>query len=656
MSKKIYGNMGKILHIDLTKKTYEIEDATGYYKEWLGGRALNHFLLFRDVDVARVDPLSPENEIIVSSGPLGGTTFPSSGRTQATFLSPLAYSGWGDSNCGGHFGPEIKYAGYDAIVIKGKASNPTYVYVKDNVVEFIPADHLWGKGTIDTQAEIKAEHGERTRSLVIGQAGENLVRFANIRNDMTNRLGRCGGGAVFGSKNLKALAVRGSNPIRIYKPKEFLEITRNILKDIMDPNFGKMHSAVYDLMSKYGLPIVALFTAPTGNMPIKNWNQCGIWEGNKELEKYAAETWDTARRSCFGCPIHSHSTYVVEDGSYPTRGGGTRYETMNSFGTKCLVSDGAKVLKLGTMANDYGMDCVSCGGVFSTLMDLSERDLVDKSFTDGLAMEWGNADEMIRLMPKIAFREGCGDKLAEGAYRMGKSLGKEALRRVFHQKGMVVTAIETRGGVAGQLSYALSPRGAHHLSGLPCAEWSNNPDIAEWMTGYREAGEFLSYHPEAKARLVKFSEDLYEVVDSLGICKLTYGHTPLWHDRGEDMEKFYEYLTKSIYYATGIEYSRDDLFRIGERAYQIERATIVLRGIKREDDLPNWRALNESCPGEHPENPVPLPPIDRKKYEKILDAYYKLRGWDKKGIPEKERLESLGLKEVAEKLNKEGVK
>ena len=238
---------------------------------------------------------------------------------------------------------------------------------------------------------------------------------------------------------------------------------------------------------------------------------------------------------------------------------------------------------------------------------------------------------------------------------MGKDLGKEALRRVYHQKGMVVTAIETRGGVAGTLSYCLSPRGAHHLAGLPCSEWSNNPDIAEWMTGYREGGEFLSYHPQAKAKLVEYSENVYEIVDSLGICKLTYGHTPLWHDRGEDMEKLYEYLVKGLAYATGIEYSKEDLFKIGEKAYQIERATIVLRGIKREDDMPNWRILNESCPGEHPVNPVPLPPIDKKKYEKILDTYYELRGWTNEGIPTPEKLRELGLESVAQAIEKGGV-
>jgi aldehyde:ferredoxin oxidoreductase len=176
------------------------------------------------------------------------------------------------------------------------------------------------------------------------------------------------------------------------------------------------------------------------------------------------------------------------------------------------------------------------------------------------------------------------------------------------------------------------------------------------MTGYREGGEFLSYHPMAKAKLVEYSENLYEIVDSLGICKLTYGHTPLWHDTGETMEKFYEYLVKGLQYATGIDYSKKDLFRIGEKAYQIERASIVLRGIKRKDDLPNWRILNESCPGEHPVNPVPLPPIDKKKYEKILDTYYDLRGWTKEGVPTPEKMREIGLDSVAQAIENDGFK
>jgi aldehyde:ferredoxin oxidoreductase len=262
---------------------------------------------------------------------------------------------------------------------------------------------------------------------------------------------------------------------------------------------------------------------------------------------------------------------------------------------------------------------------------------------------------MIELLPKIAKREGCGDLLAEGPYRVGKKLGDEALKYVYHQKGMCATGVETRSTIGSMLQFAVSPRGSHHLSGLPTAEWVNMPPVAVHVTGFKEAGDIRSYHPEAKARLVQFYENLFEISDSLGICKFNFGHLGYWHDRPEDIEKMFDYLVKAIYYATGSKFTKDELLEIGERAYQIERAVIATRGCRRKDDLPNWKCINLECPGDHPAGPVPLPPIDLKKYQKILDKYYQVRGWDKEGIPTRKRLESLDLKDVADALEKKGL-
>ena len=217
---------------------------------------------------------------------------------------------------------------------------------------------------------------------------------------------------------------------------------------------------------------------------------------------------------------------------------------------------------------------------------------------------------------------------------------------------MCATGFENRSAIGSMLSSALSPRGAHHLSGLPTTEWLNSPSVATRITGFKEAGDSFSYHPEAKARLVQYYENLFELSDSLGICKYPFGHFGFWHDTPKDFEKMWNYLTKALYYATGTKFTKNDLMEIGERAYQIERATIVLRGIRRKDDMPNWKCLNEECTGEHPEGPTPLPPIDREKYEKILNRYYKLRGWTDEGIPTERKLRGLNLKDVAETLLK----
>jgi aldehyde:ferredoxin oxidoreductase len=458
-----------------------------------------------------------------------------------------------------------------------------------------------------------------------------------------------------GSKNLKARVVKGSKGVKIFDPSRFLELCQKIHKELLDPNYGTIHSMTYQVLSAYGTPGITRLIGQTGMTPIKNWNQCGIWESDVELTQHCIDTWGIKRDSCFGCPIHCHGTYRVNDPEYPSFSGGPEYETTNALGHKCLEPRGKVVLKLNEMCNDLGLDTVESGNTFAALMEWYEKGLVDEQFTDGIPMTWGNGEGMIALLPKIASRDGCGDMLAEGPYRVGKELGDEALKYVFHYKGMGATGVDTRSTIGTLLQFAVSPRGAHHLTGIPTAEWVNVPALALHTGGFEEAGDIRSYHPEAKARLVQYYENLFELPDSMGTCKFPWGHTGFWHDSPEDLEKMWDYFCQGLYYATGLTYSQDELMEIGERAYQIERAVIVLRGIKRADDMPNWRSLNESCPGDHPVGPVPLPTIDEKKYGKVLDKYYELRGWRKDGVPTRKRLKDLALGEVADALEKNGL-
>ncbi len=647
----VYGNTGRILRLDLSAEQHEVEPSAPYWKHFLGGRALNHILLFRDIDIGKVAPFDSENELVLSSGPLGGTTFPSSGRCQATFIAPLPYSGWGDSNVGGAIGPEIKFAGYDALVIKGKAKRPTYLLVQDDQIEFVEADDLWGKGVTETSRILEERHCG-AHSLLIGPAGENLVRFANIRTHATDALGRGGGGAVMGSKNLKGIVIKGTRGVNVFKPQEFLNLCARMHKELMDPDYGVIHSTTYKVLSEYGTPGLTRVIGQTGMTPIKNWNQCGIWPNDVKLTQYLIDTWGIRRESCFGCPIHCHASYRVDQGEYPSLSGGPEYETINALGHKCLEPRAEIVLKLNEICNDLGIDTVEAGNMFSSLMEWYERGLIDEAFTDGVPMTWGNGEGMLEILPRIAFRQGCGARLAEGPYRVGKGLGQEALNYVFHYKGMGATGVDTRSTIGTMLQFAVSPRGAHHLTGIPTAEWVNVPALALHTGGFEEAGDIRSYHPEAKARLVRYYENLFELPDSMGTCKFPWGHTGFWHDSPEDLEKMWDYFVQGLYLATGLTYSKEELMEIGERAYQIERAVVVMRGIQRKDDMPNWRSLYESCPGDHPVGPVPLPPIDEKKYAKILDTYYQLRGWSKEGVPKRRTLESLGLKDVADQLEK----
>jgi aldehyde:ferredoxin oxidoreductase len=648
---KMHGNTGKLARIDLTNQKVERENTAPLFKQYLGGRAMNHILLFRDVDVAKVKALDPENEIIFSAGCLGGTTWPSSGRLQATFIAPLPYSGWGDSNIGGAVGPELKFAGWDALVIQGKAAEPTYLYIEDDKIEFRSAKDLWGKGVDETTHILHKRH-MGSEVLLIGPAGENLSNFACIRTHRTSSAGRGGGGAVMGSKNLKGIVIKGSKGVHLKDPNKFLDLSLQRQKDLMDPDYGPVHSLTYKIMSKYGVPGVTRLIGQTGMTPRKNWNECGIWEDDVELTEMMGDKWWTRQDACYTCPVHCHGAYKLEDPEFGCFSGGPEYETTTALGHKCMEPRGKVVLKLNAMCNDLGFDTVSAGAVFSTLMEWYEKGIIDESFTDGVPMTWGNGEGMIELLPKMATREGCGDKLAKGAYWIGKELGDEAMKCIYQQKGMCATGVDTRSTIGSMLQFAVSPRGSHHLSGLPTAEWVNIPEVAVHITGFEESGDIRSYHPEGKAKLVQFYENLFELPDSLGICKFNFGHLGYWHDSAADMEKMWDYLSKAIEYATGTKFSKENLLEIGERAYQIERAVIALRGIKREDDMPNFKNLNEECPGDHPTGPVPLPPIDREKFELILDKYYELRGWDDQGIPTRECLEKLDLKEVADTLEK----
>lgn len=647
----MYGNTGKFARIDLTNQSVVVEDTAPYFRKYLGGRALNHILLWRDVDVAKVKPLDPENEIIFSAGALGGTTWPSSGRLQCTFIAPLPYSGWGDSNVGGAVGPELKFAGWDALVVSGKAEEPTYLYIEDEKIEFRSAKDLWGKGVDETTHILHRRH-MGSEVLLIGPAGEKLSKIACIRTHRTSSAGRTGGGAVMGSKNLKGIVIKGSKGVRVKEPNKFFDLSLQCQRDLMDPNFGPVHSLTYQIMSKYGVPGCTRLIGQTGMTPIKNWNECGIWEDDVELTEMMGDKWWTRQDACYTCPVHCHGAYKLEDPEFGCFSGGPEYESTAALGHKCLEPRGKVVLKLNAMCNDYGFDTVEAGNMFSTLMEWHEKGIIDETFTDGVPMTWGNGEGMIELLTKMSKREGCGDKLADGPYWLAKTMGEEAMKSVYHQKGMCATGVETRSTIGSMLQFAVSPRGSHHLSGLPTAEWVNIPEVAIHITGIEEAGDIRSYHPEGKAKLVQFYENLFELPDSLGICKFNFGHLGYWHDRPEDIEKMWDYLIKAIKYISGEDFTKEELLEIGERAYQIERAVIALRGIRREDDMPNYKCLHEECPGDHPAGPVPLPAIDREKYEKILDKYYEVRGWDNQGIPTRERLESLGLEEVADKLEK----
>jgi aldehyde:ferredoxin oxidoreductase len=382
-------------------------------------------------------------------------------------------------------------------------------------------------------------------------------------------------------------------------------------------------------------------------VPVKNFHECGLGEKRGSISGEKIKEVHQVRRSgCLGCNVDCHCLYEVKEGKYAgAKGGGPEYETLCAFGTKCLCDNLPAVLYMNALCNKYGLDTVSTGNIIALLMDLYDRGIISKQETDGIPMVWGDADAMIQMIDKIAHREGVGDKLAEDQLEYARNLKRDAEKFVVHNKGLPPTGVEIRAAMGAALSFGVSPRGAHHLSGIPTIEWIPNPVVAKKVCGYKEGGDPISYHPQAKAKTVQYYENLFTLLDSLGLCKFAFGHSAIWHDSAEDITFMEETLCRFLEVVTGEKFTWEELSTIADRIYNIERLYINNMGMTRADDQPCIRSQTESCPGEHPVGPVPLPPIDIGKYNKMLDAYYELRGWDKEGRPTKETIEKLGLSE-----------
>jgi aldehyde:ferredoxin oxidoreductase len=540
---------------------------------------------------------------------------------------------------GGHWGPELKFAGYDQVIIQGAAAKPTYIWIDDDTVEIRDASHIWGKDRYEAEEIVREEIGDDDiRIMSIGPGGEKLVWFANIMNDLTNSAGRTGGGAVMGSKKLKLIAVRGTKGVKVADPDKAMELSDYITSFVMkDPG--------YQLVADRGTPNLFDFVGMLGMAPRKNWQECGMWDKQEAIHGRTIEKdYQVSRSACFNCFIHCHCLYRVKEGEHEgVIGGGPEYETLCALGNKCLCADLPAILHMNTLCNKYGLDTVSTGNNIALLMDLYERKIITKKDTDGIAMAWGDTKAMEAIIHKIARGEGIGKKLAVDSFEFARKLGRGAEKRVMGHKGLTITGVEVRSSIGAALSHCLSPRGSHHLSGIPTVEWVPNPEIAERICGHPEGADTMSYHPQAKARSVKYYEDLFTIVDSLGVCKFTFGHSPFWHGSKEGIDAMEQCIVDCIEAVTGEKYSWEELMVIADRVYNIERVSINNQGMTRKDDEPSFRDSTEECPGEHPVGLSPLPPIDKKKFDKMLDAYYDLRGWDKEGRPTESTLERLGI-------------
>jgi len=608
----MYGNWGRILRVDLSNERFTtqlVEES--FFKKYLGGVGLASKIIFDEVG-ANVDPLSPDNVIVFSVGPFQGTGIPGSGRWSVSSRSPLTGI-WGESCGGGYWGSEFKRSSFDAVVIKGRAKSPVYIWINDGKVEIRDGNGVWGKMVSEASKIIKEEIDERdAKAVIIGPAGEKLVRFACVVSDHGVG-GRCGLGAVMGSKNLKAIAVRGTKKIKVARPDELKEYSRKLYKKIYEATaeFRKYGTTMYPKLLHdargYGLA--------------KNWRE-GKFNGIDRLtgDRFLKITVNPV--ACTDCPIACHRhTKVVKPEKYAFDGYGPEYETIGMIGWLNLINDLEAIAYAGHLCNEYGLDTITAGSIIGFTMECYENGWVKEKKLDGIKAEWGSPDAAVALIHKMARREGFGNVLAEGTERAAKMVGGNASKILVNVKKLELPAHDPRGFLAMAINYATGQRGACHQRGFVLQDESSIP---EW--GIPENQEIYSIK-EPVISAARY-QDWAEIFNSLIQCEyMTSGGLTL-----KDQITLLNYVT-------GWNVKANGMLKIGERIFNLQRVINVRFGVSRKDDTLPLRIFEPLKEGV---NAGKIPAT----FEKALKAYYKLRGWDADGKPTVEKLAELNLTEA----------
>ncbi len=595
------GFVGQLLRVDLTNQAVAKEELPlELFKEYLGGRGLGAYFLTNEVD-PHCDPLSADNKLIFMNGPFVGTMVPGGNKVCVTFKSPLSNT-YSYSLAGGHWGPELRFAGYSGLIIEGKSKEPVYLWIDDDKVEIRPAAELWGKGIHETDVLIKKElKDDRIHVASIGIAGENLVKYACITNDVYREFGRGGCGAVMGSKNLKAIAVRGS--------KDVCAADVNALKELVEmclPVY-KQHPQAIERRN-YGTNELVDNINNAGFMGTKNFSM-GYSEQTKEFEgpvmREKAVYNDAA---CFGCAIACSKNCAIQSKKYGyVKLEGPEFETLTLLGSNCGLNNWEDLLKVCAVCDDLGLDSMSAGGCVSLAMECFEKGILTLEDTGGLELRFGNAEAEAKLLEMIAAREGIGADLAEGPAYAAQKWGVPDL--AVHSKNMAPAAYDPRGAKGMGLIYATSLKGAHHMVGpVFGAEIAANNRFEE----------------KGKGALVKGAQMNFTILDSLGICSTNQSGV----GRPQQIEAF-----KCV---TGIELTEEEFLFRAERIYNMEKMFNVKIGFSRKDDtLPKRFTKEAMTEGPSKGQTVNL--------DVLLDEYYQVMGWDQNGIPTKEKLKELRL-------------
>ncbi len=614
------GYAGKFLLVDLSAGSWsDFTVDEEILRDYLGGSSLAAKLFF-DRYPLDADPLSGQNPLMIMTGPMVGSGFPGTSRFSICAKAPQTGI-WGESACGGTFGPELKRAGYDGLVVEGISSAPVTLRIVDGKVELQDASSLWGKDVYETTDALK-EKDARFKVLTIGAAGENLVKIASIGNDKGHFSGRTGLGAVMGSKKLKAIVVRGSAKPLKADEERYKTAFKAAITEVKE-------SALADGLHLMGSDANMDLGMVSGDVPIKNWTVGEAFDLSSNLSgPTMREKYLTKEHACANCPVACKRVVKVDDGPYKTEEGpGPEYETCGTFGTMMMNPDLAAVIKANELCNRYGLDTISCGSTIALAMELYEKGILSKGDLDGIDLAWGNMEAVMPLIRKIAYREGIGDILAEGSLRAARRIGKGAEEYVVHVKGLEAPMHDPRGFHGMGLAYMMSNRGACHLQHAVLA---TEQGMASWPELFDMKDDYVGTTSEGKAMLVYNSENYGILGNSLSICHYLV-----------DILKP-ETILEAFNAITGFGLDKESLLKTGMRDWTLKRGINNLLGITKKDDaLPKklLTALEEGgAAGSVPD------------VELLLSEYYAVRGLDDRGYPLPEKLTELGLEDLKRRL------
>jgi aldehyde:ferredoxin oxidoreductase len=630
----MYGSNEKLLRVNLSTGILGVETISeDFYRLYPGGKALAGYILLNEIP-PHTEPFSPENVLVIANGLLTGAPVSTATRFIVSARSPLT-NGYGESEAAGFWGPELKMAGFEAIVITGRAAQPVYLWIHDGQAEIRQAAHFWGHETAKVQETIRTELGdEKIRVLQIGIAGENLVRFAGITNDLRHFNGRNGMGAVMGSKNLRAIAVRGKQRYQVlaHNPESLMALGSKFAKAVRENPLS------WDLQVR-GTPGLVEPLNTAGMLPTRNFRQ-GVFEGVDEVKWEAYEKQLlSARRSCYACAVRCKREVAI-DGKVSLYGG-PEYETIGAFGPNCGISDLHAIAKANELCNAFMLDTISTGSTISFAMECFEHGLIGLEDSDGIDLRFGNIEAMLIMIEHIARRQGFGNLLAEGSKRAAEKIGGDAYFFAMQVKGQEFAMHEPRGKYNVGMGYAISEIGADHLVVTHDTTIANAESLAfknAQSLGIRHAQPARTFNDE-KMEQFYILEKWNSLEKVIGYC--FFGPAPRSYIHPTD-------VVATINEATGWNITMENALQIGERATNMARVFNAREGFSRKDDCLPERLFQPLENG-----PLAGQSMQHDEFERALTSLYGLKGWDPEtAIPSRKRLEELSLGWAADLLER----